>query len=209
MTIPSERFEDVRTEATPPLRSCWSGTAWGALLPRPLHRGRAELAVVGVVTTSPLRRAQPAEDLPGVPAYDDLADALPHADVVVITTPPETRRALVLQAIAAGVPVVADKPFGPDAATARELRDAALAARVPLAVFHNRRWDADIRTLKELVDRRAVGDVWRFTSRCAAGRGTPAGVRGRRRRDARGPRCGPDQRCRAADRVRRAGTAVG
>lgn len=124
-----------------------------------------ELQLVGIVTRSPERRAQLAADRPGVVAYDDLASALPHADLAVITTPPETRRGLVLEAIAAGVPVVADKPFAPDAATARELRDAAAAAGVPLAVFHNRRWDADVRTLRRVIGSGAVGDVWRFTSR--------------------------------------------
>ncbi|MBO1740757.1 Gfo/Idh/MocA family oxidoreductase [Leifsonia sp. TF02-11] len=124
-----------------------------------------DLKLVGVVTRSAERRAQLAADRPGVPAYDDLTSALPHADLAVITTPPETRRQLVLEAVAAGVSVVADKPFAPDAATARELRDAAAAAGVPLAVFHNRRWDADVRTLRRVIESDAVGDVWRFGSR--------------------------------------------
>ena len=58
--------------------------------------------LAGVVTRSPDRRAELAADLPGVPAYDSLADLLAAGvDAVTITTPPHTRRTLVLQAIAA------------------------------------------------------------------------------------------------------------
>jgi predicted dehydrogenase len=59
-----------------------------------------------------LARAELAMDFPGVPAYDSLADLLAvGVDAVTITTPPQTRRELVLQAVAAGVPTIADKPF--------------------------------------------------------------------------------------------------
>jgi predicted dehydrogenase len=68
----------------------------------------------GVVTRSPQRREQVAADRPGVPTYDSL-DGLRAAgvDAVTITTPPATRRDLVLKALAADVHVVADKPFVP------------------------------------------------------------------------------------------------
>lgn len=49
-------------------------------------------------------------------------------DAVTITTPPQTRRALVLEAIAADLHVIADKPFAPDFDGAMEL-DAAARAR--------------------------------------------------------------------------------
>ena len=65
--------------------------------------------LAGVVTRSPDRRAELAADLPDVPAYDSLTDLLAASvDAVTITTPPQTRRELVLQAIAAGVPTIAD-----------------------------------------------------------------------------------------------------
>jgi predicted dehydrogenase len=71
----------------------------------------------------------------------------------------------VLEAVAAGVHVVADKPFAPDAEVGRELVKAAADAGVILNVFHNRRWDTDIRTLRSVVDSGAVGKVARFESR--------------------------------------------
>ena len=76
-------------------------------------------------------------------------------DAVTITTPPDTRRELVLDAIAAGLHVVADKPFAPSAEAARKLGAAAKAKGVFLGVYHNCRWDADFRTLRSGVCLRA------------------------------------------------------
>lgn len=68
--------------------------------------------LVGVVTRSVRRREEVQQDWPGVPTYDSLAALLASGvDAVTITTPPMTRRALVLEAVSAGVHVVADKPF--------------------------------------------------------------------------------------------------
>jgi predicted dehydrogenase len=72
--------------------------------------------LVGVVTRSADRRRALAEQFPGVPAYDTLtdlareADASGGIDAVTITTPPQTRRELVLEALGLGLHVVADKP---------------------------------------------------------------------------------------------------
>jgi predicted dehydrogenase len=122
--------------------------------------------LVGVVTRSPGRRAELAADHPGVPVFDSMSALIAAGvDAVTITTPPQTRRELVLEAVAAGVHVIADKPFAPTADDARELVAAAAEASVVLNVFHNRRWDADIRTLAALLARGDLGELWRVESR--------------------------------------------
>lgn len=124
------------------------------------------IELAGVVTRSPERRAELAADWPGVPAFDTLADLLDAGvDAVTVTTPPETRRDLVLEAVGRGVHVMADKPFAPTADIAVELAEAADAAGVLLSVFHNRRWDADILTLRGVVESGRLGDLWRVHSR--------------------------------------------
>lgn len=121
--------------------------------------------LVGVVTRSPERIAELQAERPGMPVYASLTELLAAGvDAVTITTPPKTRRELVLQAIAAGVHVVADKPFAASAEVAAELGAAAKAAGVRLSVFHQRRADADIRTLKQVLDTGELGQVWRFHS---------------------------------------------
>ena len=122
--------------------------------------------LVGVVARSPERTAAVARDWPDVPIYQSLTDLLAAGvDAVTITTPPATRRKLVLEAIAAGVHVIADKPFAPTAAAARELERAAAEAGVLLSVYHNRRWDADIRTLQGIIAAGSLGQLWRVHSR--------------------------------------------
>ena len=77
--------------------------------------------LVGVVARAPQTVAKVAADLPNVPIYPSLGAMLAAGvDAVTITTPPQTRRELVLEAIAAGVHVIADKPFAPDAAAGRD-----------------------------------------------------------------------------------------
>jgi predicted dehydrogenase len=125
-----------------------------------------DVELAGVVTRAPERRAELAADFPGVPAHDSLTDLLAAGvDAVTITTPPQTRRELVLEAVAAGVPTIADKPFAPDAEGGRELVAAAKNAGVPLNVFHNRRWDADIRTLAAVLKGGELGELWGVESR--------------------------------------------
>ena len=140
--------------------------AGGRFFHTPFIAAAEGVELAGVVTRSPARRAELAEDYPGVPAYDSLSALLAAGvDAVTITTPPETRRELVLEAIAAGVPVIADKPFAPTADDGRALVAAAADASVVLNVFHNRRWDSAIRTLAALLARGELGELWRVESR--------------------------------------------
>lgn len=125
------------------------------------------VVLAGVVTRDPARRALVARRHPGVPVFDSLQAlaASGLVDAVTLTTPPETRQALVLEALGLGLHVVADKPFAPDAPAARRLDAAANAAGLKLAVYHNRRWDADILALKAVLAQGKLGDVRRFHSR--------------------------------------------
>lgn len=123
--------------------------------------------LAGVVARAPATVAKVEADLPGVPAYPSLAAMIAAGgiDAVTITTPPQTRRDLVLEAIAAGLHVIADKPFAPSAEVARELAAAARAKGVILGAYHNRRFDADFQTLRKVIADGRIGKVWRVHSR--------------------------------------------
>lgn len=133
----------------------------------PFIQAARGVSLAGVVARAPETVAAVREDLPGIPVFASLTEMLASGtvDAVTITTPPQTRAELVREAIAAGVHVIADKPFAPSALAARELAEAARAAGVTLAVYHNRRWDSDIRTLKKVLDDEALGRPWRLHSR--------------------------------------------
>ena len=121
----------------------------------------------GIVARAPDTVARAHADWPGTPIFASLTEMIAAGvcDAVTITTPPETRRALVLEAIAAGLHVIADKPFAPDAAGAMELDRAAKAKGVVLGVYQNRRFDADLQTLRKVITDGRLGRVWRIESR--------------------------------------------
>src|SRR4051794_1553057 len=112
------------------------------------------IALAAVVTSSGERAAQVRSDFPGVAVLPD-AEALwqqaDDYDAVVVATPNRTHVPLALAAIAAGRPVVVDKPLARTAAEGAVVVRAAEAAGVLLTVFHNRRWDADVRTAERLL----------------------------------------------------------
>lgn len=123
--------------------------------------------LAGVVARAPETIAKVTADLPGVPIFPSLTAMIARGgfDAVTVSTPPQTRRQLVLEAIDAGLHVIADKPFAPTADAGRALARAATAKGVILGVFHNRRWDADARSLKAVLDGGRLGRLWRIHSR--------------------------------------------
>lgn len=160
------------TDTNAPLRIGVVGFGTGGLnFHAPFIEAAQGIELAGVVTQNPARRQILADRFPGVAAYDSLADlvagerATSGLDAVTITTPPQTRQHLVIEALNMGVHVVADKPFAPTAAAGAALDQAAAAAGRVLGVYHNRRWDSDIRTLHALLACKALGRIDRFHSR--------------------------------------------
>jgi predicted dehydrogenase len=138
--------------------------AGGRLFHAPFITAAEGVELSGVVARSESARAAVEADLPGVAVFPDLAALVSSAavDAVTISTPPATRGELVLEAIRRGVHVIADKPFAPTAAAGQELRDAAARAGVVLNVYHNRRRDADLLTLRSVITAGRLGRVTRL-----------------------------------------------
>jgi predicted dehydrogenase len=138
----------------------------GRFFHAPFIASLPDATFIGVVTRSPERRAELAQDHPQAVAFDSLADMVAAGvDAVAISTPMESRPALILEAIELGVAVVSDKPFAADAEQAQALVDAAERKGVLLSVYQNRRWDSDFLTVRKLIDDGLLGDVTRFESR--------------------------------------------
>ncbi len=123
--------------------------------------------LAGIVARADNTVAAAKADWPETSIFPSLSEmiAAKVCDAVTITTPPHTRRELVLEAISAGLHVIADKPFAPNAAGAMELDAAAKAKGVVLGVYQNRRFDADLQTLRKVISKGRVGKVWRIESR--------------------------------------------
>jgi len=134
------------------------------------------LRLDAVVTSDPERQAQVRQKYPDARIVDRperLWERAGDYDLVVVGAPNGTHVALALAALGAGLHAVVDKPFAPDAADGRRVRDAARAAGRLVVPFHNRRWDGDLLTLRALVDDGSLGTVFRFDSRFERWRGTP------------------------------------
>ncbi|WP_298456903.1 Gfo/Idh/MocA family protein [uncultured Cellulomonas sp.] len=132
--------------------------------------------VVAVVTRDPSRAAAARSDWPGVVVVDDVATLLRRADgldLVVVASPTGLHGEHTRAVVAAGVPVVVDKPLGTSASQARGVTEAALSAGVGLTVFHNRRWDDEQRTLRAVLAAGDLGTVHRFERRWERWRPTP------------------------------------
>lgn len=131
----------------------------------PLIAGASGCALAGVVTRSPLRRAEVASDHPGVAVFDTVDDLVAAGvDAVTVCTPAATHTALTEDLLARGLPVVCDKPFALDAPAARHTVELAERAGVLLTPYQNRRWDSDLLTLRTLLEAGSMGEVRRFES---------------------------------------------
>jgi len=134
----------------------------------PLIAATPGLELASVVTGDPGRAAEARRSHPGVRIEPDAESLFARAgehDLIVVASPNTAHAELAGRAIEAGLAVVVDKPLAPTAAEARALVDKAKAARVPLTVFHNRRWDSDQLTLRRLIGAGELGDVLRYESR--------------------------------------------
>ena len=123
--------------------------------------------LAGIVARADATVARVQADWPDVPVYPSLTAMIAAGvcDAVTVTTPPETRRELVLEAIAGGLHVIADKPFAPNREGAMALDRAAKDKGVTLGVYQNRRYDADLQTLRKVLLDERLGKIWRIHSR--------------------------------------------
>ncbi|MBU4683475.1 oxidoreductase [Cedecea davisae] len=105
-------------------------------------------------------------DWPGMKVVSDPQHLFndPNIDLIVVPTPNDTHFPLAKAALEAGKHVVVDKPFTVTLSQARELDALAKNLGLLLSVFHNRRWDSDFLTVKNLLADGTLGEVAYFES---------------------------------------------
>ncbi len=87
-----------------------------------------------------------------------------NIELVVITAPNEVHYSLAKLALEKGKHVVLEKPMTNTIEEAEKLINLANAKNLILSVFHNRRWDGDFLTVKELIDSGKFGEIRTFES---------------------------------------------
>jgi scyllo-inositol 2-dehydrogenase (NADP+) len=126
----------------------------------PLVRRQAGLRLHGVVARDPKVRALAlAECGEGVRGYAHLDDALddPGVELVIIATPHDSHAELAIRTLAARRHCVVDKVMALSTAEADAMIGARDRAGKVLSVFHNRRWDWDFLTVREVLAQGLVG----------------------------------------------------
>lgn len=141
---------------------------------KPVQVGLIGYGYAGRTFHAPLLQATPGLELHSIverggscraaeryPLVNIVGDVLtlaedPEIELVVVATPSGTHYEVARAMLEAGKHVVIDKPFTATVIEADELIRIASERGLVLSVFHNRRWDGDFLTLRELVDDRQL-----------------------------------------------------
>ncbi len=136
----------------------------GRYLQAPFFHAHPGFCLVRILTS---RTEELAATFPSVEPAGDVAEVLgdPAVEIVSITTPNATHYDYARAALEAGKHVLLEKPACPTAAQLRELRDLARRKDLLLFAFHNRRWDSDFLTVRQLINSGQLGDLVQYEAR--------------------------------------------
>ncbi|MDE3205725.1 MAG: Gfo/Idh/MocA family oxidoreductase [Acidobacteriota bacterium] len=152
-----------------PVRTALVGFGFGgSVFHAPFIEAEPRLDLVAIVTADPGRQAAARLRYPDAEVVATPGELLRRddgADLVVISTPNRTHVPLAEEFLGAGRHLVVDKPVAPSATDVRRLAAEARRAGRLLVPFHNRRWDADFRTLQALLEQGRLGRLHRLESR--------------------------------------------
>lgn len=121
------------------------------------------------VCLAAIATSQPAKALADYPHARAVLDldallALDDIECVVIATPNDTHFEMAEKVLRAGKHVVVDKPVTLTAAQAATLARLARERSLVFAPFHNRRWDGDFLTVRQLLAKGTLGRVVHYES---------------------------------------------
>ena len=132
------------------------------------------VALAGVYDILPARNAVAEEK--GIHAYASFEEVLAdkNVDIVVIATPNDDHKELVIRSLEAGKSVVCEKPVEMSVASLDEMIEAANRTGSFFTVHQNRRWDVDFLAIKEIIASEKIGAPIRIESRIHGSRGIPS-----------------------------------
>ena len=118
-----------------------------------MMQGTEGITCVAVCDIDPERTKAAEADFPGIRTYNSVEDLVADEDIDLVANvlPHSFHCGPTVACHEAGKHVVVEKPMCVTIAEATEMITAAKQNDVMLSVHHNRRWDADFWTLRELV----------------------------------------------------------
>ena len=119
-----------------------------------------------LVAISSSQRDAVQQSYPEVTVYDSAPFMVEDTDaeLIIITAPNNVHYSLTHMALSQNRHVIIEKPFVTRVEQGEMLIDLARAQNKVLAVFHNRRWDGDYLTVKQLINSDQLGKVRYFES---------------------------------------------
>ena len=135
----------------------------GRVFHAPFVQATEGMELRAVVSSDP---AKVHADLPGMQVVESLEAllAVPETDLIIVSSPDQLHAEHAIAALQAGKNVLVDKPFATTLADAQRVAETAKRTGKMLTVFQNRRWDADFRTLRRLVEDGSLGRIVHFES---------------------------------------------
>jgi len=135
----------------------------GATFHAPLIEYSGSAALSAIATTQTDRARSDYPNALVVPDIDQLL-AIDELECIVIATPNDTHFELARKVLESGRHVVVDKPVTLNSSDAKMLADIATKKNLLFVPFHNRRWDGDFLTLRDLIDSGKLGRITQFES---------------------------------------------
>jgi predicted dehydrogenase len=124
---------------------------------------REDYRVVAVADPLPERRTEAAEKF-GCAVYElpERLIADPNVELVVVAAPSAQHGPLAEAAVKAGKHVLVEKPFAQSVAEAEAVFRAAQSAGKVAAAFQNRRFDADLAKIQEVIASGTLGEIFQI-----------------------------------------------
>lgn len=112
----------------------------------------------------------------GIHTYDSAQQAFDdkNVDIIVVATPNDVHKELVIRALEAGKAVVCEKPVEMSVAAFDEMVAASKRSGSLFTVHQNRRWDVDFLGIKKIIDSGDIGAPLNIESRVHGSRGIPS-----------------------------------
>jgi len=128
----------------------------GRVFHGPLLKASKQFLVSAILERS---RDDSRQAFPGARRCRSAAELLsdPGLELIVVNSPDHTHYELAREALRQGKHVVVEKPFTQTTDQARELIRQAEKSGLVLSVFHNRRWDSDFLTVKQVLEQGWLG----------------------------------------------------
>lgn len=122
------------------------------------------IAFAAACDLDPARAAQAKADFPDIDVYTNPDELLARGDIDLVTviTPHNTHAELGMRIVRAGKHAILEKPMCISAQDGYEMTQLARQQGKMLSVYHNRRWDGWYLTLKDLMAKGIIGDIFKI-----------------------------------------------